>query len=199
MKSLKRLAAGAAALCISLSAVAAASDSVNVDYTAAAESVNMDWGAVKIGGGGFVSGIVTGDEVMYARTDVGGAYKYNYDTMQWEQLMAFINESDKGYLSVDAICIDPNDDNTVYMLCGCAYFSAERTAIFKSTDGGKTWENHDVTDLIKVHGNGYGRQCGEAIAVDPDNSDIIYCGGDTDGLIMSSYGGETWAYVDSFN
>lgn len=199
MKSLKRLAAGAAALCISLSAVAAASDSVNVDYTAAAESVNMDWGAVKIGGGGFVSGIVTGDEVMYARTDVGGAYKYNYDTMQWEQLMAFIKEADKGYLSVDAICIDPNDDNTVYMLCGCAYFSAERTAIFKTTDGGKTWEEHDVTDLIKVHGNGNGRQCGEAIAVDPDNSDIIYCGGDTDGLIMSTDGGETWAYVDSFN
>lgn len=162
-------------------------------------SASMEWGAVRIGGGGFVSGIVTGKEVMYARTDVGGAYKYNYDKMEWEQLMEFVSEEDRGFLSVDAMCIDPNDDNTVYMLCGCAYFSGERTVILKSTDGGETWEEHDVTDLIKVHGNGYGRQCGEAIAVDPNNSDIIYCGGDTDGLIMSSDGGETWGYVDSFN
>ena len=42
---------------------------------------------------GFVSGIVTGEDVMYARTDVGGAYKYNYDTEEWEQLFAFITIS----------------------------------------------------------------------------------------------------------
>ncbi|MBQ8297546.1 MAG: 1,4-beta-glucanase [Ruminococcus sp.] len=201
MNIFKKMAAGAAALCISLTAAVSVTGS---DYTAtvadaASDAVNMEWGAVKIGGGGFVSGIVTGKEVMYARTDVGGAYKYNYDTMEWEQLFEFLNEEDRGYLSVDAICIDPNDDNTVYALCGCAYFSSERTAIFKSTDGGETWEEHEVTDLIKVHGNGNGRQCGEAIAVDPDNSDIIYCGGDTDGLIMSTDAGETWEYVDSFN
>ncbi len=200
MKKMKKVFAGALAVCLAAtgSSFIPKAEKMN-DVSAAEEALSMEWGAVKIGGGGFVSGIVTGDKVMYARTDVGGAYKYNYDKMQWEQLMAFINEADKGYLSVDAMCIDPNDDNTVYMLCGCAYFSSERTAIFKTTDGGKTWEEHDVTDLIKVHGNGYGRQCGEAIAVDPDNSDIIYCGGDTDGLIMSTDGGETWGYVDSFN
>ncbi len=200
MKKMKKVFAGVLAVCLAAtgSSFIPKAEKMN-DVSAAEEALSMEWGAVKIGGGGFVSGIVTGDKVMYARTDVGGAYKYNYDKMQWEQLMAFINEADKGYLSVDAMCIDPNDDNTVYMLCGCAYFSSERTAIFKTTDGGKTWEEHDVTDLIKVHGNGYGRQCGEAIAVDPDNSDIIYCGGDTDGLIMSTDGGETWGYVDSFN
>jgi len=200
MKTMKKVFAGALAVCLAAtgSSFIPKAEKMN-DVSAAEEAASMEWGAVKIGGGGFVSGIVTGKEVMYARTDVGGAYKYNYDKMQWEQLMAFINETDKGYLSVDAMCVDPNDDNTVYMLCGCAYFSSERTAIFKTTDGGKTWEEHEVTDLIKVHGNGYGRQCGESIAVDPDNSDIIYCGGDTDGLIMSTDAGETWEYVDSFN
>lgn len=46
----------------------------------------MDWNALEIGGGGFVSGIVTGKNVMYARTDVGGAYKYNFENGKWEQM-----------------------------------------------------------------------------------------------------------------
>ena len=192
--------AGAFALC-SLMAVAMVGSSFisSPETVEAATEKGYTWDSVKIGGGGFVSGIVTGKNAMYARTDVGGAYRYDYDKDEWVQLMAFVNEEDRGYLSVDAICIDPTDDDTIYLLCGCAYFSSERTAIFKSTDGGKTFTEHDVTDLIKVHGNGYGRQCGEAIAVDPENPDIIYCGGDTDGLIMSKDGGETWGYVDSFN
>ena len=195
----KKLLCGLTALALAVSA-APSVEMLRSNVSAAEDITNqMEWGAVKIGGGGFVSGIVTGKEVMYARTDVGGAYKYNYETRQWDQLFAFINEEDKGYLSVDAMAIDPTDDDTVYFLVGCAYFSAERTAIFKTTDGGKTFKEIEVTDLIKVHGNGYGRQCGEAIAIDPENPDVLYCGGDTDGLIMSTDAGETWEYVDSFN
>lgn len=165
-------------------------------------SDSMEWGTVEIGGGGFVSGIVTGQNVMYARTDVGGAYKYNYDTEEWVQLFGDLTEADRGMLSIDAMVIDPTDDDTVYFLCGCAYFSDARTEIFKTTDGGKTFTRTDVTDLIQVHGNGYGRQCGEAIAVDPDNPDIVYCGGDAtvgdSGLIMSEDGGKTWKAVKGY-
>ena len=170
----------------------------------AADSIesSMDWDTLNIAGGGFVSGIITGDDQMYARTDVGGAYRYDYEQKKWVQLMGFLNEADRGFLSVDAMCVDPNDDDTLYLLCGCAYFSGARTAIFRSRDAGETFEEIDVTDLIQVHGNGYGRQCGEAIAVDPDNPDIIYCGGDatagTSGLIMSEDGGDTWKAVDGY-
>ena len=171
---------------------------------AAADSIesSMDWDTLNIAGGGFVSGIITGDDQMYARTDVGGAYRYDYEQKKWVQLMGFLNDADRGFLSVDAMCVDPNDDDTLYLLCGCAYFSDARTAIFRSRDAGETFEEIDVTDLIQVHGNGYGRQCGEAIAVDPDNPDIIYCGGDatagTSGLIMSEDGGDTWKAVDGY-
>ncbi len=196
----KKIFSAVTALAIAVSAAPALS-SGDTYVSAAAEDITnqMNWDAVKIGGGGFVSGIITGQNAMYARTDVGGAYRYDYDKMEWVQLMDFVNDTDRGFLSIDALCIDPTDDDTIYLLAGCAYFSSERTAIFKSTDGGETFTEHDVTDLIKVHGNGYGRQCGESIAVDPSNPDVIYCGGDTDGLIMSTDAGETWAYVDSFN
>ena len=171
----------------------------------AAESVesSMNWDTLNIGGGGFVSGIITGDDQMYARTDVGGAYRYDYEQKKWVQLLGFLNEADRGFLSVDAMCIDPNDDNTLYLLCGCAYFSDARTVIFRSHDAGETFEEIDVTDLIQVHGNGYGRQTGEAIAVDPDNPDIIYCGGDAtagdSALIMSEDGGDTWSPVMGYD
>ena len=50
-------------------------------------SNTMEWGSVEIGGGGFVTGIITGQKEMYLRTDVGGAYKYNYETNRWDQLL----------------------------------------------------------------------------------------------------------------
>ena len=140
---------------------------------------------------------------MYLRTDVGGAYKYNYEINEWEQLFGFINEADRGYLGVKGIAIDPTDDNTAYFLCGCAYFSNARTVIFKTTDGGKTFTKSDVTDLIQVHGNGDGRECIEPIAIDPDNPDTIYAGGDVtagkSALIKSTDGGKTWEAVMGYD
>ncbi len=200
MKIWKRAAAAAASIAILCSAAA-----LPAAFTADAASLESSytWGTMKIGGGGFVSGIVTGKDVMYARTDVGGAYKYNYDTDSWEQLFGFLNDAERGYLSVDAMAIDPTDDNTVYFLCGCAYFSDAGTRIYKTTDGGKTFTYVDVTDLIQVHGNGFGRQCGESIAIDPDNPNVLYCGGDvaadSSGLIKSIDGGKTWASVENFD
>ena len=41
------------------------------------------WGNVAMGGGVFVDGIVTSkieENLMYARTDVGGAYRWNTET-----------------------------------------------------------------------------------------------------------------------
>ncbi|MBR2283270.1 MAG: 1,4-beta-glucanase [Ruminococcus sp.] len=174
-------------------------------FAAATSSIEsqMKWGTLKIGGGGFVSAVVTGQSNMYARTDVGGAYRYNYDTQSWEQLFGFLTDEDRGLLSVSGIAIDPTDDDTAYFLCGCAYFSGARTEIIKTTDGGKTFTRTDVTDMIQVHGNGDGRECSEPIAIDPDDPDTIYAGGDvTFGdscLIKSTDGGKTWNPVKGYD
>lgn len=116
-------------------------------YTSKSIEDLYDWGSLRIGGGGYLSGLVVGKKEMYIRTDVGGAYKYDYSKKEWVQLFSFITEAKKEYLSVKGIAIDPNDDNIVYFLCGCAYFYPYKTAIFKTTDGGKTFTETDVTDL----------------------------------------------------
>lgn len=173
--------------------IVSAADDISNTYT---------WDSVKIGGAGFTSGIVAGQKEMYLRTDVGGAYKYNYEEEKWEQMLAFLNEEDRGLLSVKGIAIDPTNDDILYLLCGCAYFSGTRTEILKSIDGGETWERHDVTDMIQVHGNGDGRECVEPIAIDPDDPDVIYVGGDVSrtgcGLIKSTDGGKTWNDVAGY-
>ena len=204
MSFLKKACCAATAGVVAVSAALIPS-AVNKTTANAAENAEgtYDWGTMEIGGGGFVSGIVTGQKEMYLRTDVGGAYKYNYTKGEWEQLFGFLNEADRGLLSVSGIAIDPTDDNTAYFLCGCAYFSDAKTVIFKTTDGGKTFTRIDVTDLIQVHGNGDGRECSEPIAVDPDNPDIIYAGGDVaagdSALIKSTDGGKTWAAVKGYS
>ncbi|MCM1529618.1 MAG: hypothetical protein NC093_06420 [Alistipes sp.] len=204
MNLLKKTTAGVLALCLG-AVCAAQTNSLPMLNQAAAANIedSMKWEPVKIGGAGFVSGIVTGQKEMYLRTDVGGAYKWNYETSEWEQLLGFINEADRGLLSVKGIAVDPTDDDTAYFLCGCAYFSDARTVIFKTTDGGKTFTQSDVTEHIQIHGNGDGRQCIEPIAIDPDDPDTIYAGGDVtagkSALIKSTDGGKTWNPVIGYD
>lgn len=207
MNLIKKTMAGLFAVCIGTAAVPFSGTITSDDNTVYAASedarADMKWGTLKIGGAGFVSGIVTGQKEMYLRTDVGGAYKYNYETKQWDQLFGFLTEADRGLLSVKGIAIDPTDDNIAYFLCGCAYFSDARTVIFKTTDGGKTFTEADVTEHIQIHGNGDGRECIEPIAIDPKNPDTIYAGGDVtagkSALIKSTDGGKTWNPVMGYD
>ena len=84
MKKWKKTSYLKRAVAAVLAMTVACSYSVIPTETVKAQTKNiedtMTFGTMGISGGGFVSGIVTGKKVMYARTDVGGAYKYNYET-----------------------------------------------------------------------------------------------------------------------
>jgi len=147
-----------------------------------------------IGGGGFVTGIIThptsGDR--YCRTDVGGAYRWDAANKKWIQLLDWLNESENGFIGVEALALDPQNANNVYMLCGTSYINNGRTAILKSTDKGNTFTYTDVTAKFKAHGNGSGRGNGERLVVDPKNSNILFCGTRANGLWKSTDAGVTW-------
>jgi xyloglucan-specific exo-beta-1,4-glucanase len=166
------------------------------------QSETYTWGNVAMGGGGFVSGIITSkteQNLMYARTDVGGAYRWDAANKRWIPLLDWVNESQVGYLGVESIAIDPVSTNKVYMLVGTSYFNSGATAILRSSDYGNTFSVVNVTSQFKAHGNGMGRQTGEKLVVDPNKTDILFCGTRADGLFKSTDAGVTWNKVAALN
>ncbi|MGN1134658.1 MAG: WD40/YVTN/BNR-like repeat-containing protein [Oscillospiraceae bacterium] len=166
------------------------------------ETTDSGWsyGQVEIGGGGFVTGVFSTCEenVYYARTDVGGAYRWDEAEQHWKSLGYWVTDDDKGLLGIDGLAVDPNDASKLYLLAGTEYFSGGKTAVLVSDDYGETFDVVDVTDKIKAHGNGMGRGNGERIAVDPNNGSIIFVGGRTGGMLKSIDSGKTWEQVASF-
>lgn len=153
------------------------------------------WDSVAIGGGGFVTAIVPSrsePDIAYARTDVGGAYRWNAKEGRWTPLLDWVGEDQTGLLGIDALAIDPDNAANLWLLAGIAYLNDGRSAILRSTDYGKTFEVVDVTAQFKTHGNGFGRQGGERLAVDPGAGKRLYLGSRRDGLFESADGGKTW-------
>lgn len=159
------------------------------------------WKNVQIGGGGFVTGIITSKteaDLKYARTDVGGAYRWDATNAKWISLLDWVSTDQVGYMGVEAIAIDPQNNDTVYLLVGTDYFNSGKTAILKSTDRGNTFTETIVTSQFKAHGNGMGRSNGERLVVDPNNSNILFCGTRRNGLFKSIDGGATWTNIAGF-
>src|SRR5882672_11184755 len=77
---------------------------------AGAQTESYTWGNVAIGGGGFVTGIIPSkseQDLMYARTDVGGGYRWNALSKKWTPLLDWVSENEIGYMGVESIAIDP--------------------------------------------------------------------------------------------
>ncbi len=166
----------------------------------AASADSYTWGNVRFEGGGFVDGIIpsrTQPGLVYARTDVGGAYRWDSTGGKWIPLMDWISEADKGLFGTEALALDPNDSKRLYILCGTYYFSNAKTMILRSSDYGATFDTVNVTSKFKAHGNGMGRQTGEKLAVDPQNSAILLCGTRMAGLWKSADTGKTWNKIST--
>lgn len=165
------------------------------------QNSNFIWGNLKIGGGGFVTGIITSKTLpglIYIRTDVGGAYRLDLSTNTWIPLLDWVSDDKTGYLGVESMAIDPKEPNRIYAVVGTIYFNNGRSAVLISDDYGNTFREIEVTSLFKVHGNGLGRQSGEKLAIDPNNNNIIYYGTRYNGLFKSLDKGNTWIKVNSF-
>ncbi|MBN2576647.1 MAG: carbohydrate-binding protein, partial [Deltaproteobacteria bacterium] len=164
-----------------------------------AGSVAYDWKNVVILGGGFVSGIVFSPvekDLVYARTDVGGAYRYNPADKTWIPLNDDIGGKAEA-LGIESLAADPVDPNKVYMATGMYTQSwAGYGAMLLSSDRGNTWKRIDMP--IKMGGNENGRSNGERLAVDPNQASILYFGSRKNGLWKSTDAGENWDEVKSF-
>jgi hypothetical protein len=171
------------------------------------------WGNVAIGGGGFVSAIIADPlerGLFYARTDVGGAYRWDNAAERWIPITDWLSHTERTLLGIKAIAVDPQTPGKVYMVAGTSYWNDGRSAFMRSSDRGKpgTWEVFYTWDPqgekggavsnFDVNGNGMGRGNGEALAVDPNDPNIMFYGSQRHGLFRSTNNGMSWSKVPGF-
>lgn len=164
-------------------------------------STSYRWQNVMIGGGGYVTGIAVHPkfpDVVYIRTDVGGAYRWDELQHRWIALTDWIGYEHSNLYGIDGIALDPNQKDVVYMAAG-KYTKNANHDILKSENGGKTWRSTgfwNPHDSLKKYnffgGNQSDRWVGEGLAVDPANSSTLLAGTRGNGLWISHDAAETW-------
>ncbi|MFJ7772973.1 WD40/YVTN/BNR-like repeat-containing protein [Streptomyces sp. NPDC097107] len=158
------------------------------------------WRNVVIGGTGFITGVLFHPrvrELAYARTDIGGAYRWDDRAARWVPLLDHLGWDDWNLLGVEAMAVDPAHPDRLHLACG-TYSQAwsGNGAILRSEDRGATWQRTDLT--VKLGANEDGRGTGERLLVDPRDSDTLWLGTRHDGLWKSTDRGATWAPATGF-
>src|ERR1700746_1035375 len=100
------------------------------------------------GGGGLYPGIVfstTQPGLVYARTDIGGAYRLDPRSGRWIPLLDWIGFPDWNLREVETIEIAPRDRARVYLAVGTYTneWSSQNGAILRSDDQGRTFRKFD--------------------------------------------------------
>lgn len=199
---------GLGAVGIGVTAVSAAAETtpasaaLNATAHQSGSQSDYEWGNVEIVGGGFVPGIIYSEAeegLAYVRTDVGGAYRREAGETRWTPLGDHIGWDDWNHSGVLSLAADPTDADNVYVMVGSYTndWDPDNGAVLRSSDRGETWSKTDLP--FKVGGNMPGRGMGERLAVDPNDSDVLYMGTEGgEGLWRSTDRGVTWSEVTEF-
>jgi len=158
------------------------------------------WKNAQVVGGGYVTGLVFNPRekgLLYARTDMGGAYRWDSAAEQWIPLTDWIGEKDWNLLGIDSLATDPVDPKRLYLGAG-TYTNdwAGEGAILRSTDRGRTFKRVDLP--FKLGANEDGRGAGERLVIDPAHHGTLLLGTRKNGLWRSTDYGVTWRQVSSF-
>lgn len=128
---------------------------------------------------------------FYVATRNGGVWKTTNNGTTFEPIF-----DDQPYLSIGAIAVASSNPDIVWVGTGEAYnarSSHRGDGVWKSTDGGKTWQNMGLRDSHHI----------ARILIHPGNSDIVYIGAmghlfsfnEERGVFKTTDGGKTWERV----
>jgi photosystem II stability/assembly factor-like uncharacterized protein len=149
--------------------------------------------------GGRISDVegVPGDaNVVYVASASGGLWKTTNGGVTWKPIF-----ERQGTLSLGDIALAPSNPEVVWVGTGESNVRNSVSfgdGVYKSTDGGKTWQHMGLKDTERI----------SAIAIHPQNPDIVYIGAlghafgpnEERGVFMTTDGGKTWTktlYIDN--
>lgn len=129
----------------------------------------------------------TTPNIMYAAGVAGGVWKTTNGGMLWQPLTDMIAN-----IAVSALVFDPTNPEIIYAGTGEGYFNSDSQrglGMFKTTDGGQTWQALASTQTIDFH-------FVNSIVISPGNNQRLYAATRT-GIHRSTDGGATWTQVYS--
>lgn len=157
--------------------------------------VPYTWGNVAIGCGGYTPEVYynAGEEgLIYARTDIGGAYRLDKDTQTWIPLTDEFGTKEYSFYGIDGLITDPVEPNRVYLLAGMytkGWLDISNAYILRSTDYGENWEQIPLE--FESGGNEPNRFC-DRLELDPQDNKTLYAGARNGTLWKSTDYGSTW-------
>jgi hypothetical protein len=172
-------------------------------------SGNYTWKPVRLGAGGFVTGLVihpANPDVRYCRTDVGNAYRWDTTVNEWVPMV--VRNGTTGIpasvavaparIGVESIAVDPQNTNIVLISFPARYSSGNGLtslagSVFRSTDGGRNFTQSDLN--VTMAPNDGWRNKGECMGIDPNDGQIAYYGSRAAGLWKSVNGGLNWTQL----
>jgi photosystem II stability/assembly factor-like uncharacterized protein len=142
-----------------------------------------------------VEGVPGNANVVYVASASGGLWKTVNGGATWKPIFEH-----QGTISIGDIALAPSNPEVVWVGTGESNVRNSVSfgdGVYKSTDGGKNWQHLGLKDTEHI----------SAIAIHPQNPDIVYVGAlghafapnEERGLFMTTDGGKSWTktlYVD---
>ena len=143
-----------------------------------------------------VEGVPGDPNVVYVASASGGLWKTTNGGVRWTPIF-----ERQGTISIGDIALAPSNPDVVWVGTGESNTRNSVSfgdGVYKSNDGGKTWQHMGLKESERV----------SAIAIHPQNPDIVYVGAlghafgpnEERGVFMTTDGGKTWTktlYIDN--
>ncbi|TDE17361.1 Ig-like domain-containing protein [Dyadobacter psychrotolerans] len=180
-----------------------------LNFVANAQTYN--WKPVRMGGGGNVTSIKAHPKVpnlYFITTDVGTPYRWNHATQKWEDLMWY-GKIPTTYWNWEAaakcgdLAFDPGDvtGNILYAThqTGKGTVPGGGTSpgtVLKSVDRGATWTDCQLPITVLPNSD---QTFSDRLAVDPNNSNVVYVTTRANGTYKSTAAGAvgSWTKVNT--
>lgn len=157
------------------------------------KQISYEYKNLPIPGGGYVTGFLYHEkqkDVLYARTDIGGTYRFDQAQQTWISLIPHVTMKDLSETFPIAMALDEKRPNMLYIACGEGEHTGKKGVLAISEDYGESFHYEQMP--VFVHGNLNGRGTGERLIVDRRNQDILYFASQQDGLWVTKDAGKHW-------
>lgn len=155
------------------------------------KTITYEYKNAPIPGGGYVTGLLYHPKqpgILYARTDIGGVYRYEYEKKCWKSLIDSVSMADISETFPIACALDEKKPERLYIMSGINGQGYGKFSI--SENYGETFIHKKIP--VTVHGNLCGRGTGYRLVVDKKDENTLYFASQLDGLWKTTDRGDTW-------